>query len=209
MAARASCSPALRCACGSVRPETCSTKVPVLQSTRSQKNRRTPEPQHRLLTGDRQIRQVTAVGAVHPSGHPPRPDASRCPRPRMRADPHHPVDPADVIDHHRRQLRKQNAATTAVNSHASRTPRSHGPSAAHLQRPVIPPPRNLRERSSPDRVSISAALTHPSASRNLCQNHLPCKFTDQADEQLTPAQRLLRCRRTLPDWNGPGRPAQQ
>jgi len=41
MAARASCSPALRCACGSVRPETCSTKVPVLQSTRSQKNRRT------------------------------------------------------------------------------------------------------------------------------------------------------------------------
>ncbi len=66
----------------------------------------------------------------------------------MRPDHDHAVDPADVVDHHRRQLRNKNPATTAVNTHASRTPRSHGPSAAHLQRPVIPPARNVREHSS-------------------------------------------------------------
>ncbi len=38
---KASCRPALRCAYRSVRPRTCSTNVPVRQSTRSQKNLRT------------------------------------------------------------------------------------------------------------------------------------------------------------------------
>jgi len=81
----------------------------------------------------------------------------------MRGDAHHALDPADVLNHHWRQLGKKDAATTAVNSHASRTPRSYGPSAAHLQRPVIPPPRKVRERSSQD-PGVDVRRDQPAAS---------------------------------------------
>lgn len=75
---------------------------------------------------------------MHPPAHPPAPSASRCTGPRMRVDPHHAVDPADVIDHHRRKLRKQNPATTAVDSHA---PGHHNsdPSDGRCDDPVLPP----------------------------------------------------------------------
>ncbi len=133
------------------------------------------QPQHGWLTSDRQIRQAAAIAAVHSPGDMRAPAASRCPCPRMRRDPHPTVDPADVIDHHRRQLRKQNPARTAVSSHASKSSQSWSE-----RRPPATtghPATNVRERSSPDQMSIFAAIHHPPASRNLSQNQLIWRFT--------------------------------
>jgi hypothetical protein len=49
--------------------------------------------------------------------------------------------------------------------------------AAHLQHGSHRHPATAYHRN---RVSIFAAINQASASRNLCQNHLPCKFTCRA-----------------------------
>ena len=101
----------------------------------------------------------------------------------MRPDHDHAVDPADVVDHHRRQLRNKNPATTAVNTHAFRASQSlvRALHTAHPQRPVTPPPRNVRDHIQ---VSIFAAINSPSPSRNLSQNQIKRQFTDLGDHRL-------------------------
>gem|GEM_PF-6050631 len=53
---------------------------------------------------------MTSVSAVHPGRHPPAPPAARTPRPWMRGDHHRAIHPVDPVNHHRRQMRKQNPA---------------------------------------------------------------------------------------------------
>ena len=67
-------------------------------------------------------------------------------RPRVRGDHYRAVDLVDPVDHHRRQIRKQNPATALPN---------HSPENTTLSRPALP------------------LNTATSASRKVSQNHLP------------------------------------
>jgi hypothetical protein len=74
---------------------------------------------------------------MHPCRHPPAPPAPRAARPWMRGDHQRCVDAVDVVDHHRRQMREQNPATT-LTSHNPRAPRParrhHGKCARTIKR---------------------------------------------------------------------------
>ena len=88
------------------------------------------EPAHRQPHRDRptcdgQVRQQTPITGMHPCRHPPAPPAPRAARPWMRGDHQRCVDAVDVVDHHRRQMRKKNPAT-ALTSHNPRAPRQAG-----------------------------------------------------------------------------------
>jgi hypothetical protein len=119
-AARAACRPTLRRACGSVRylldERACAAVDVVAEEPADRQPHRDRPPR------DGKIRQVPPITGMHPCRHPPASVAARPPRPWMRGDHHHVVDPINAIDHHRRQLRKQNPAT-ALQSHRPRAPR--------------------------------------------------------------------------------------
>jgi hypothetical protein len=81
---------------------------------------------------DGEIRQLAAVSAVHPGRHPTAPPTPRPPRPRMRGDHHPAADPVDPVDHHRRQMRKQNPAAALI-SHKTESTTPSRPESRPLQ----------------------------------------------------------------------------
>ena len=104
-----------------------STPVPArrkcLQNSRRGRRRTAaPSTTHHRPPRNGKISHPPPIAAVHPRRYPPAPAATRPTRPRMRGDNHRVIDPSMPIDHHRRQMRKQNPATI-FKSHRPRAPR--------------------------------------------------------------------------------------